>query len=162
VREDRVLIDDAREITYSYCEHPGYALIVAVTSDNRIPVLRHFRLPVRDWVLEFPSGRIDLEDPLAAARRELHEEAGGTSDDWSELGSLYPSAGSSSEVAHLFLARNVKIGTPGPELDESFELLLPTVDEVASMIDRGMMKDAVSIVAFTRARRSMTAGAQAR
>lgn len=51
------------------------------------------------------------EDPLVGAKRELSEEAGLEAAHWTYLGCILASPGFSSEVLHMYLARQL---TPTP------------------------------------------------
>ena len=62
--------------------------IVPVTPDGDVVLVRQFRPPVRDALLEVPAGLLDIdgEDAHTCAERELLEETGFVSDDWRVLG----------------------------------------------------------------------------
>lgn len=53
-------------------------VVVPILKDpNRLVVIREFRVPINDYEIGFVAGLVDgKEDPVDAARRELHEEAG--------------------------------------------------------------------------------------
>lgn len=65
-------------------------------------------------MLELPAGKIERSDesPLAAARRELAEEAGKAAAHWEELGSFYLAPGYSDEVR---LLRRWRARSKGPQ-----------------------------------------------
>ena len=99
-------------------EHPGAVVILAVDpgdpGDNgpdgdRVLILRQYRHPAQRRFIELPAGLLDHagEDPEAAAHRELLEETGYEARTWVWLGTTYSSLGISSEVMHLFLARDL-------------------------------------------------------
>ncbi|WOF21967.1 NUDIX hydrolase [Microbacterium betulae] len=97
------------ELTREFMAHPGAAAIVAVDPERRVLLIQQYRHPIgeRDW--ELPAGLLDVagESPLEAARRELAEEADLTAGVWDELGAVHLSPGGSSELIHLFLAREL-------------------------------------------------------
>src|SRR6201992_523047 len=65
------------EIHRSIVRHPGSAVMMAVDHEDRILLVRQFRLPAEQDMWELPAGRIDPgEAPLDAAKRELREETG--------------------------------------------------------------------------------------
>lgn len=52
-------------------------IILAITKDNKLVLVRQFRLALEKYTLEFPAGGIEKnEKPLDAAKRELYEETG--------------------------------------------------------------------------------------
>lgn len=55
----------------------GAVMIVPVTSDNEIILIREYAVGIEDYILTLPKGLIDPgETPCQAADRELKEEAG--------------------------------------------------------------------------------------
>ena len=80
---------------YSYTRR-DYVVVVASDPDGRYLCVRQFRQGIRKVTTEFPAGGIERGDrtapgesdpdtALAAARRELLEETGCVSDDWTFL-----------------------------------------------------------------------------
>jgi ADP-ribose pyrophosphatase len=56
---------------------PDGVIVLAVTDQAEIILIRQFRPALNRWTLEMPSGGIDEgETPEQAARRELYEETG--------------------------------------------------------------------------------------
>ena len=99
------------------------AAVVPVTPDDDVLLVRQFRPPVRDSLLEIPAGLLDVdgEDALSCASRELLEETGFRASEIEFLGGCYLSPGFTDEYAHLFWART----EPQPERDpeEGIELV---------------------------------------
>lgn len=82
-----------------------YALIFVEMLDGSIPVLRQYKHGVGRVCLGFPGGALEKgELPLDAARRELREELGCVSDEWSTVGSFVTNANQGCNTAHLFHA----------------------------------------------------------
>jgi ADP-ribose pyrophosphatase len=116
--------------------------------------------PVRRFVYEFPSGRIEPgEDPAQAAARELAEESGARAGALHPLGRFFTTAGSSNEAAHLFLADVTQRGSAGPEPGEHLSVQVCSDAEIVRMIDTGSLADAVSALAFMMARHHRAATA---
>lgn len=92
----------------------GIAVIVPVTPEREVLLVRQFRPPVGGFVIEVPAGLRDREESiLDTARRELIEETGWMSDRLELLAEGPVSAGMSSEHLTVFLARDVVPASPG-------------------------------------------------
>lgn len=96
-------------------EHPGASVVLAVDDEDRVLVVRQYRHPAGQRLVELPAGLLDEpgEDPEEAARRELVEETGYAAASWTRLASTYSSPGVTSEVIHLYLARDLSVADPG-------------------------------------------------
>jgi 8-oxo-dGTP pyrophosphatase MutT (NUDIX family) len=109
LRTDQVRMSDGSVSTREIVEHPGAVAIVAIDEADRVVLVRQYRHPIRDYVLELPAGLLDVpgESALAAAQRELFEEASLTAQDWYLLVDLYPSPGMSDEAIRVYLAQGL-------------------------------------------------------
>jgi ADP-ribose pyrophosphatase len=170
VRVDEVVTPDGRRSSRDIVGHPGAVAIVALDGEDRVLLVRQFRLAAGRTLLEIPAGTLDravdgtLEDPDLAARRELEEETGFRAGSWEHLGAFWTAPGFATELMHLYLARDL---TPahddrlGPDEDERLELeAIPWRDAVA-MAEGGEIADAKSIVGLLRLARTMDAHAPA-
>ena len=83
----------------------------------------------------------DETDPLAVAKRELLEETGYTSDDWTYLGPTLESTSKLTNTMHLFLARNA-VPTASQQLDpnEHLDLMKVSLEAAVEMIMGGIIK----------------------
>lgn len=87
--------------------------ILAITAAEEIVLVEQFRIPVQAPVIEIPAGLVGDEaehvgESLAAtARRELLEETGYLAGAMSPLIASPTSAGMTSEITHLFHARDL-------------------------------------------------------
>jgi ADP-ribose pyrophosphatase len=146
--------------------HPGAAAVVAVDPDERILLVRQWRLPAGRALLELPAGTLDVHDgvvegPDLAARRELEEETGYRAGTWRKLASFWTAPGFASEEMHLYLATDLEPaveGRLGPEIDERLELHHATLDEAFTLIERGEIADAKSIVGVLALERERRGG----
>jgi ADP-ribose pyrophosphatase len=136
---ESVLLPDGRYVDdYVQIDIPHFVLVFAVTSSDKVIWLRQYRHGARCVGLELPSGHINpAERPLEAARRELLEETGYESEDWTSLGSFVKSTSHRIGTGHVFRAGNaVRVQEPcSGDLEEtSIELL--TRDELVAAIRR--------------------------
>ena len=133
VTSDLVDLGESGVVTRDYMHHPGAVAVFALNEDSQVYLVRQYRHPVRTETWEPPAGLLDVrgEDPLAAAKRELHEEADLTADRWDVLIDFFTSPGGSSEGIRIYLARELQ---PVPE-DERHERDAEERDMVGAWVD---------------------------
>ena len=111
-------------------EHPGAVAVVVLNEDDQIFLIRQYRQPVGAYLFETPAGLLDdpEEPPLAAAQRELMEEAGLQAENWQVLVDFLNSPGGSSEAIRIYLARGASAISSGRiHTGEAEEAHLPGV-----------------------------------
>jgi len=109
VRTDTVLVPGDGTAERDVLIHPGAVGVIALDEQGRVLVLQQYRHPVGRLLWEPPAGLLDVpgEAPLAAARRELYEEAHHQASDWRVLVDAFTTPGISDEAVRIFLARDV-------------------------------------------------------
>lgn len=159
VRVDTLAMPDGSTAEREVVVVDDAAAVVALDDQRRVCLLRHYRHPFGERVLELPAGKLDVagESPLQAAQRELGEEARLRSEQWSPLTCFLNSAGWTTERTHLFLAEDVRAGggdgffATGEEAD--LEIAMVPLDECLGMIDAGEIIDAKTIAGLLLAAR---------
>ncbi len=137
------------EIHRSIVRHPGSAVMVAVDEEERILLVRQFRLPAKRELWELPAGRIDPgESALETAKRELREETGYGAERWTELTSFWASPGYVDEKMNIFLGEGLTAGEQEPMEDERIEIAWYGKDELGQMIRRGEILDAKTMIGY--------------
>ncbi|MFC7402107.1 NUDIX domain-containing protein [Citricoccus sp. GCM10030269] len=103
--------DDTDLLVREYIQHPGAVAVVALDDEDRIRMIRQYRHPVRQELWEIPAGLLDVpgESSLAAAQRELAEEADLRAARWDVLAEFFTTPGSSSEAIRVYLARELTV-----------------------------------------------------
>ena len=153
---NRVQLPNGHEGEYGSIKHPGAALAVPITKDNKVVILRQYRFAVSRYLLEFPAGTLEIgETPINSIKREIQEETGYKADQWDEIGTLVPAPGYADEEIHLFLARNIsKLNfAPKGDLDEDIEVLIMSHDKLDNLISSGKeILDAKTVTAWFRAK----------
>lgn len=97
----------------------GAAAIAAVTEDGRLVLVEQYRVPLAARVVDLPAGLVGDEPGAAqeamidAARRELFEETGYEAPRLEFATEGPASAGLTTEVYTLFLARDARRAGPG-------------------------------------------------
>ena len=148
LRRDRVTVingESYREVV----EHSGGAVLLAVTDDRKMVMVRQYRRPADKVMFEVPAGKIDPgEDPLDTARRELKEETGYTAEEVRYLTRFYPSVGFSEEVLYLYFCTGLTAGETEFDDNEALDIELWDVDELHEMVMRGEIDDAKTLIAI--------------
>lgn len=99
LREDQLRVPGKGATTFAYVEKGAAVIIVPVTDDGRMVLLRQFRYPVDEWCVEVPAGitRDAGDTPLEdVAAKELKEEIGATFKRLEEIGLFYSNSSMSA------------------------------------------------------------------
>lgn len=150
IRRD-VFSYNGEDIAREYMDHTGAVAIFALDENDRVLLIKQYRHPVgrREW--EIPAGLLDVvdEDPLAAAQRELAEEADILATDWAVLSEFYTSPGGSDEAIRIYLARGLSAADEAfDRTDEEADMELrwvPLADLVDAVLDRRLQNPSLVI-----------------
>ena len=138
VRVDDVQLPSGRKSVREIVEHPGSVVIVPVTSDRRVLLIRQYRYATGRYLLELPAGLIDPgEHMMETAARELKEETGYEADSLRHLTTVYVSPGYSQERSAIVLATGCRKVEHTPDQDEPIELLDVGIDSVPELLVPG-------------------------
>jgi ADP-ribose pyrophosphatase len=144
---DRVREPGGLEVVREVIRHPGSSVIMPITADGRLVLVRQYRYAVGDFLWEAPAGHIDSgESAEEAARRELVEETGYYPHRLQSLLEFYPAPGFTDERMHLFLATELEERQPLPEEDERIEVRLFSVPEALRMVSAHEIRDAKTLI----------------
>lgn len=139
----------ARDITI--LDFPEWISIIPITPENEVVMVRQYRHGVKKVLLEIPGGLMDKDDPSpeAAARRELIEETGYTSDALTLIGNLYPQPAVQTNRYHIYLAEKAK-KTASTKFDvgEDIETVLTPLRDIPHLIQSGEICHAMVVTAF--------------
>jgi len=155
-RVDTIERADGSRGTRDVVGHPGAVAVLALDARGRLLLVRQWRIPARQALLEIPAGTLDIEDggtedPDVAVRRELEEETGHRATTWRRLASFWTAPGFASELMHLYLATGLDGVADDddrltPDEDERLELSRVTIDEALVLVDTGVISDAKTIL----------------
>ena len=130
---------DAVIIVATYVDKATYVDTATHTDENKLVVIRQFRVPLNDYVYEIPAGLIDAgEDFKTTVSRELKEETGLTllqiDYDKTKL-KAYISTGMTDESAALvYCTCTGAISKDYLEPDEDIEVILLSKEEAKALI----------------------------
>lgn len=146
LRVDTVLLPNGRTVDREIVEHGEAVVIVAVDSQKRVLLVRQYRLPAGQVLVELPAGGIEPgEDIVEGAKRELQEETGYAAKKMERIGGFYSAPGFTTEFLHLFLATGLRRKPLTPDDDEQIELVRKPISDVPGLILNEEVKDAKSV-----------------
>jgi len=149
-------------VNWTVVHRKGGAVVVPMTAEGNLVLIRQERVPIHEAIWEFPAGQIDeatAHDDAAirgAALRELREEAGYELAEGGELiamGHFFSSPGFTDEHSYLFLAKSVVPSDSGQELDQNeviTECRTFSPEQFRAMIASNEIRDANTLCAFGR------------
>jgi len=148
-------------VVREYLQHPGAVAVVVLDKAGQVLLQQQYRHPVRMSLWEPPAGLLDVagELPLAAAQRELAEEAGVRAGDWRVLLTYCTSPGSTSERIRVYLARAL-IDVPESQryVRTEEEAGMPAVwipqEEAADLVMSGALMSPTAVVGILAAARA--------
>lgn len=149
--KDTMAIPNGNVVKWDHIEHKGAAAVIPVLNDGRIILVRQFRNSVEKYTWEIPAGGLNGRDEptIVAARRELQEETGFTTDEELELLiSIHTTVAFCNEKIDIYVAHSLKEGLQHLDEDEFLDVKAFTVEEIKEMIYSGKMTDAKTISAI--------------
>jgi len=147
LRQDKVKLPDGRETIREIVEHPGAVVILALTDDNKIVMIRQFRKPVDGILWELPAGKVEPgEDLKNCALRELGEETGYYPRKIKKLITFFSTPGFCNERLTLFLAENLEKRNKNEDDDEFIKVELIKPNEALKLVEENIIKDAKTII----------------
>ena len=151
VRQDQVQLMDGSITNREVVEHPGGVAIFAMNEKDEVIMVRQYRYPAGEALLELPAGKLEPgEDPQLSALRELEEETGIRPRKITAMGFSYSSPGIFAEKIHFFLAQDLVQGEAHPDEGEFLEVLRIPLSQLIQMIGKGELTDAKTIVGIMR------------
>jgi 8-oxo-dGTP pyrophosphatase MutT (NUDIX family) len=158
LREDKVLRPDGKEGIYGVVEMSPSVGIVALNEANEIALVTQWRYTLGRMSVEIPTGGSESSDQgiLAAAKRELREETGLTAGYWRELGFIDNSNGTTTDVAHMFLAASLEAGADAQDAEEQIVLSWLPFEQAVEKVMDGSITESVSVAAILKADRLLS------
>ena len=147
---DQLIEPSGLKVEREVIRHPGAAVMLAVTDNGNVVLVRQYRHGAGELLLEAPAGTLDPgETPEEAACRELAEETGYFPHRIKKLMDFYPSPGILAEKMHLFLATELERRIASLDEDESLEVVEMTKNDVLKLSFGKEIRDAKTIIALS-------------
>jgi 8-oxo-dGTP pyrophosphatase MutT (NUDIX family) len=149
VRKDICETQEGKIINpYYVYEFPEWATAFALTEDNKVIMVRQYRHPVGEVIIELPGGCVDDTDKdyQTAIARELLEETGYTFTSYESLGKISANPSTNTNWMHMFLAKGgKKVAVQNLDHNEEIIVELYSIDELKKMIRENKIIQAMHI-----------------
>jgi ADP-ribose pyrophosphatase len=155
VHVETITLPRGDELQAEIIRHPGSVVIIPITADHEIVLVRQYRPAIGRWAWELPAGSLKPgEDVTRAARRECQEEIGHVPSQLERVGSYFPTPGYCDEEMTFFKATGLRAPGPGDEEahqdeDEDIEARSFRRDELQQMIAAGEIIDLKTVAGLS-------------
>ena len=149
---DEVELPDGQIATREIVRHPGAVCVVPLTDKGEVVMVKQFRYPFDEVLLEIPAGKLEPgEDPLEAVKRELEEESGAVAGKIEYIGELYTTVAIFDEKIQMYLATDLTFTNAHPDTDEFITSEKIPLSILINMVMNGEIKDAKTQIALLKA-----------
>jgi 8-oxo-dGTP pyrophosphatase MutT (NUDIX family) len=152
VREDEVLRPDGKPGIYGVVEIRPSIGVLALNEKNEVALVGQWRYTLNRYTWEIVRGGSSEgeTDLLAVAQRELREETGYEARSWQPVGSVDVCNGVTTDVQHLFIARELSfLGAHQDEVEE-IETCWRPFDQAVAMVRSGEITEVCSVALILR------------
>ncbi len=143
IEEHTVELPDGRVIpNWPWVITPDYINVLVQDESGDFLCFRQVKYAIEGTSLAPVGGYIEPdEEPLVAAKRELHEEMGCIADEWIDLGAYRVGANRGIGTGYLFFARHARhVAEPHADDLEEQELVRLSENELRAALDAGEFK----------------------
>ncbi len=157
-RKDKCERGDGKIIEeYFVVELSTTACALPLTEDGNVVMVKQYRHPVGEVILELPGGFIDKDElPEVAMARELMEETGYEFSSIEQLGMIAANPGVLNNYTALFLAKGgKKTGKQDLDHNEEIEVVTFPLEEVKQMFLDNKIEQALHACCIFYALRKM-------
>ena len=147
VFSDKVMMPNGNAATREIVVKNDAAAIVPVDEKGNIILVRQYRHPAKDMILEIPAGTFEFgEDPYDCAKRELEEEIGYKANSIVFVNWTYASVGICSEKIYLYIATDLVKTQQNLDEDEFLEIEKYPLEQAYKMVFDGTIRDSKTVM----------------
>jgi len=151
---DEFALENGEKGIYHYVHTFGSSMVIPVTEQKKIVMVKQYRYLNGRESIEFPCGGvkegISYNDN---ALKELREETGFSAEVLTEIGEFAPFTGAADEISKVFLAEKLFHSPLPKDATEEFLLLEFSPSEIEQMIDENSIWDGLTLAAWSLARK---------
>ncbi|MBO5356714.1 MAG: NUDIX hydrolase [Clostridia bacterium] len=149
---DDVELPDGKKAIREIVRHPGAVCVIPIDNDENVIMIKQFRYPFSEVLLEIPAGKLEPnEDPLEAVKRELEEESGVNAQSVEYIGTMYTTVAILDEKIHMYLATGLTYKSAHPDEGEFLEVEKIPLKTLVDMVMEGKIPDSKTQIAILKA-----------
>ncbi|MDZ7658947.1 NUDIX hydrolase [Fodinibius sp.] len=146
--------DEKNEGDFYVLKAPDWVNVIPITKNQEVVLVEQYRYGIEQPTLEIPGGMVDPgEQPLESIKRELIEETGYSSANWSSLGKVSSNPAIMTNYTHLYLAEDCEMITsekPRGDEHERINVHRLAVDKFLDFVADGTIHHSIMVAAVAR------------
>ena len=152
VVENKVINPSGKQGIYGVVHFKNFAMgIIPMDSEQNIYLVGQYRYPLNQYSWEIPEGGGNLAiSPLESAKRERLEETGIAAQKWTQIQTMHLSNSVSDELAIIYLAQELSLGTASPEETEQLQIQKVPFEKAYQMVCHNQITDSLSVAGILK------------
>ncbi|MDD4362620.1 MAG: NUDIX hydrolase [Atribacterota bacterium] len=147
LRKDEVVLPNGEKSYREIIEHPGAVVIIAQKCPDTVIMIKQFRKPIENILLELPAGTLEPQEKIInCAKRELEEETGYQAQNWEKIYDFYSAPGFCNEKLSLFFARDLKKTATNTDHDEFIKVKEYNKKNIVTLLNNNKIRDAKTLI----------------
>jgi len=138
VRKDLLELPDGRKMEWTYWDSTDSVMVLGMTKEKKLIMIKQYKYLVKDIIFEFPAGRLEKGEKFeAGAKREFEEETGYKTNSLVKLGSFFETYSQLNRQIHIYFSDNVLKSRKNPDKGskgfEDLKILLVDWEEAVNL-----------------------------